>query len=187
MNENGWVYALGEGWLKAVVFGVAAAIGTWLMKRPIEHAGILGAFQALADGQYVRFEREIKRLEDARKADNEDCDRKLAEMQSTIDRLMNGPVALYDFQTKPYGWGQPSAPQLLLEPEDIKLPRSGLSANVPWFIAGICGAALILVLILSGCESTPPYGPGAALPHPHVQDLEQCRTYPDSVFCRSAP
>lgn len=95
MNEGGWLYALGEGWLKAMVFGVIAAIGGWLVRKPIEQAGILGVITTAVEGQYTRFEREVRRLEEARNADAEDCDRQLTELRSEIDRLMQGPVAGY--------------------------------------------------------------------------------------------
>lgn len=103
MNEGWLLNALGEGWLLKIL-GVLlvpiSAIAGWIMRRPMEKAGIRHQLDVSMEAHLKELREDIDRLRRERREDQEDCDRQLADLKGQIDAMLSGAIPTYIFGGK---------------------------------------------------------------------------------------
>lgn len=97
--------ALGEGWVWKLIGGLSAPVmiaAGWMMRRPMEKAGLRAALEKSLMDQNDRLDAHIDRQDARLRAERERCDAELKDMRDQINALMSGPVATYKLKG-PFG------------------------------------------------------------------------------------
>jgi hypothetical protein len=96
------LWTVGDGLLGKAITAAGAMLAGWFLRRPAEHAAIMGEMTKRMGGMFDRAEREVNHLSDRcaeleqqLKVDKADCDSKLAAQEERINSLMGGVVADY--------------------------------------------------------------------------------------------
>lgn len=87
MDEGGMMKVLGDGWLGSLLTGILVlalgGLGGWLMRRPIEKAGILEAVNKRLETYMAHLERRLTEVTDQHAA----CQERLDAAEGRADQL----------------------------------------------------------------------------------------------------
>lgn len=103
MSDDWLASALGDGWLLKVLAVVVSPVllaAGWVMRRPMEKAGIRQQLDQSIEGHMKELREDMARIRRERKEDQDDCDRELNELKAQVEGLQRGIVPAYLLTSK---------------------------------------------------------------------------------------